>query len=274
MAYLRKSRTHYLQKLGVPVGDPGSSATLVDSSFKGAVQEHLSALFPETIFQGRYIFYGAARYDPHPHTKTGYALHLGDADRSNGGLPLPELPSDTDLIFACRDAIAGIECICNGPLESPTAVSLGRPIQIHLHRASNPAWGINPIRIGRSFTNPLLREAVKVAALLAVEEVSCDATGDIISYESTEPAIRYQDQVRLWCLRAPGRDPDFEETADSFVPRADRFDVERVRQEMNSLLLLPDEVDRVWEHFDRLDLHGKQGFTIDQCRDRSAARTR
>jgi hypothetical protein len=51
--------TAYLRTAGIPVGRPGSAVTLVDSSFKGTVQELLTAAYPHTDFQGRSGVMGA-----------------------------------------------------------------------------------------------------------------------------------------------------------------------------------------------------------------------
>ncbi|WP_371402460.1 hypothetical protein OHA10_31755 [Kribbella sp. NBC_00662] len=90
--------TDYLQANRVPVGRPGSRATVFDTSFKGTVQELLSAVYPETTFTGRYAFLGESPHDPHPGSKKGYEVHLSAAE-TRQGRPLYELPADESMLL-------------------------------------------------------------------------------------------------------------------------------------------------------------------------------
>jgi hypothetical protein len=113
----RQRLTEYLQTCGIPVGDPDSEVALVDTSYKGTVQELLTATYPKTSFQGRYAFFGASPHDTHADTKKGYALHL-DAGHSEGGRPVSELPADERLTLSHQDAIGAIEETLHGPWTS------------------------------------------------------------------------------------------------------------------------------------------------------------
>ncbi|MGC4941348.1 hypothetical protein [Kribbella sp. DT2] len=73
--------TEYLRSRGVPVGRPGSRVTVLDTSFKGTVQELLAAIHPETNFRGKYAFLAESPDDPHPGSKQGYEVHLRQGRR-------------------------------------------------------------------------------------------------------------------------------------------------------------------------------------------------
>ncbi|WP_149826082.1 hypothetical protein [Streptomyces tailanensis] len=90
--------THYLRASGVPMGLPGSSVTVVDTSFKGTVQELMSAAYPQTEIQGRYAFLALSPDDPHPEAKQGYVLHQ-EPDAVWQGLPQPYLPEQRSQTF-------------------------------------------------------------------------------------------------------------------------------------------------------------------------------
>ncbi len=93
--------TDYLHDEHVPVGRPGSRVALVDTSFKGSVQELLAAVYPETEFLGRYAFYGESPDDPHPGSKKGYEVHLA-ASETQQGRALDVLPADESKTFGHR----------------------------------------------------------------------------------------------------------------------------------------------------------------------------
>jgi hypothetical protein len=122
----RRYLADYLQRNGIPVGVPGSSVVVVDTSFKGTVQELLAAAFPQTAFSGCYVFFGQAQSDPHPGTKRGYAAHRGEA---SNGQPLQSLPDDPALTFSYIGAIEVVEYTLNGPLESPLRIGPDGPVQ-------------------------------------------------------------------------------------------------------------------------------------------------
>jgi hypothetical protein len=117
----------HLQKRGVPI-QRGGSVTLVDSSFKGTVQEMLAAIYSRTQFKGAYIWHGQHKADPHPGTKTGYATSLGNP-RSVGSLD----PAWETLVY---------EYLLRGPLSSPVGYDgAGNPIQVPESSNHNRTYG-------------------------------------------------------------------------------------------------------------------------------------
>lgn len=80
-----RAPTQYFADNDINLDRDDSEVHLIDTGYKGSVQEMLSAAYPRTRFQGHYVFFGASPHDPHPGSKKGYALHL-DTDRSSDGL--------------------------------------------------------------------------------------------------------------------------------------------------------------------------------------------
>ncbi|MBN9753966.1 hypothetical protein Ae406Ps2_6137c [Pseudonocardia sp. Ae406_Ps2] len=106
----------YLDDADIPTSD--GALTLVDNSFKGTIQELYSAAFPGVEVRGRYAIHAAHPDDPHPGTKTGYALHQPAAGRWRG-YPLAELPDEPELTLGAAEAVAAIEHTLHGPDTSP-----------------------------------------------------------------------------------------------------------------------------------------------------------
>jgi hypothetical protein len=247
--------TEYLQRSGVPVGEPGSSVTLVDTSFKGTVQELLAAAYPDTSFQGRYVFFGASPEDPHPGSKTGYALHL-DAAESSGGRPVSVLPDDPELTFAHQDAIGSIEETLHGPLGSPKRVEAGGPVQDPLAAEPDPLRGLNPELVDPAYADAVVRQGVMDVDLLAVKDYAesigaLERQGVDISGELDSGFTRFRDQIRAWISGEPV-DPEFERFMDSFVRRADKGLVSSLADAIRQVGLTPEEAREVWLDFDRL----------------------
>ncbi len=142
--------TDYLHDHEEPVGVPGTRVTLVDTSYKGTVQELLSEIYPATRFAGRYAFFAESSRDPHPGTKRGYALHLRHP-HSNDGLPVPSLPDDVALTFTHDDALGAIEETLHGPFGSPRRFTSGLVSQDSLRFRPDPLDGLNRIASHRGF---------------------------------------------------------------------------------------------------------------------------
>jgi hypothetical protein len=127
----------YLESQGVPL-DEGSAVTIVDSSFKGTVQEILNALFPRISFAGAYIWHGQSAGDPHPGSKTGYATSLAD-------------PRPPDAVDPKWETVT-YEDTLRGPLASPSGFENGRPVQ-GPESGDNPTSGIHRRLIAERFRN-------------------------------------------------------------------------------------------------------------------------
>jgi hypothetical protein len=257
----------YLQNNGVPVGRPGSEVTLVDTSYKGTVQELLAFAFPVTRFDGRYLFHGQSPDDPHPGSKKGYALHL-DTDRSDGGVPSDQLDDDPALTFAHQDAVAVIEDLLHGPMTSPRRIGQdGGPEQT---RTPPPLDGLNPLRVAEPFTDPKVREGVMDIALHAVTDyarhvATLQDTGRDWRPELDLGAERFRDEIRAWIGGQP-TDPHVARVLDSFVRRSDKATVRELAEVLDGVGLEPHTVAEVWREYDRCaDRQARKQF-VDQIR--------
>ncbi|MGW5364490.1 hypothetical protein [Actinopolymorpha pittospori] len=247
--------TEYLLMAGVPAGRPGAAITLVDTSYKGTVQELLSAVYPESNFQGRYVFYGASPMDPHPGTKKGYALNL-EADRSGGGRPLNQLPGDPSLTLAHQDAIGAVEETLHGPYTSPRRIDGDGPQQSWQRDEPEPLDGLNPLRVAEPYKDPTTREAVKAVNLLAVADYAAHiardrAAGNDTSSELRDGATAYTTQVRAW-IAGEECDPRFAEVMDSFVRRSDKAHVDALGRAIKRSGHA-DDAEPIWTAYDELD---------------------
>ncbi|MFE2995137.1 toxin glutamine deamidase domain-containing protein [Nocardia sp. NPDC059246] len=265
--------TEYFRDLGIPVGEPGSEIALVDTSYKGTVQELLSAVYPETRFEGHYMFFAESPADAHPGTKQGYALDL-DAGRSNKGLPVRELPADPSLTFSHQDALGSIEEIMHGPLDSPRGIGPdGLPEQQLQRHDTDPLEGLNPDTIHERFTDPLVREAAKRIALVPVAQIAHSIAEMRAAGLDPRPALQaghdnYVEQIRSWIGNDGGVDPNLRDVLDSFVRRGDKAQVRQLADLIEQAGLHPDEAARLWRDYTNsgIDAADKKAF-IDQIRE-------
>jgi hypothetical protein len=248
--------TDYLRQADVPVGKPDSRIVLVDTSFKGTVQELLTAAYPESRFTGRYLFLGNSPADRHPGTKHGYELQL-DAVAPFHGKTVPRLPDDPALTFACGDALATIEETLHGKMSSPRQVSADGPEQTPLRDVANPLEGLNPILVAPAFQDPTMRQAVKEAALVAVADVANDAArrqgaGADWRTPLRQGADDFRTEVRAWVAKEPDCNPELRTLLDGFVRRRDRIVVNELSTVMQGSDLAAPTQRGVWEAFDRI----------------------
>ncbi|WP_170176170.1 scabin-related ADP-ribosyltransferase [Lentzea flaviverrucosa] len=239
----------YLDSAGVPIhGDGGIS--LVDTSYKGTVQEMLTAAYPDPRFQGHYAFHGQSPGDPHPDAKKGYLVDLEPED--GGGKPLRELPDDPGRTFAHQDAIGVIEETLHGTMSSPRRIDESGPVQQPQRFEPDPAAGINPLKVAEPFQDPAVREGAKAMSLRAVVDVAREmaelrAEGGAWRDELSARAEHGRDQVRSWVAEDGSGDPRFREVMDSLVRRGDKGAVAEVEAAVRDLP--PDEQRRVWTEF-------------------------
>ena len=247
----RDRLNNYLGAAGVPVrGDNGIS--LVDTSYKGTVQEMLTALYPRPRFEGLYAFHGQDPSDPHPDAKKGYLVDLGPED--GAGKPLTELPADPARTFAHQDAIGVIEETLHGTMSSPRGIGPDGPVQQPQRFEADPTVGINPLRVAEPFTDPAVREGAKAMGLRAVVDVAEEAAarraeGGPWRAELAARAEHGRDQVRSW-VAGDDPDPRFREVMDSLVRRGDKGAVQDVEELTRDLD--PQDRRRVWAEFDAL----------------------
>ncbi|WP_024802851.1 hypothetical protein [Nocardia sp. BMG51109] len=215
----RARLTNHVESRGVPVATPGADVIIVDSSFKGTVQELLTALYPDLNVHGHYLFLGQARGDPHPDSKTGHALHL-PADASAGDATAPDSPF---AIFTEKDAVLTIEHILRGSMGKTRGYDEdGRPIR----QPESPRLDrLDPAVVSQDYTDAAVRLAVMDAGQLAVANYARyvadlrDAGGDSRG-ELSGKAENFARQVRSWVTGTGSTDPAFAELMDSFVPRS------------------------------------------------------
>lgn len=229
--------TRYLHANGVPVGREGSAVALVDTSYKGTSQEMLAAAYPATEFTGHYAFFGAHPEDPHPGSKTGYALHR-DPDPGRG-FPVASTDLAGSALWAHFDAIAAIEDLHHGALAKPHQWAEGAPEQRGMRTDDLELRDLNPARLAAGFTDPTAREAAHDAALLAVGDVAAGAgrrrrSGDPQwRGELDVAAAGFAEQLRSWIAHSDpnargGVDPRLGRVLDAFAHRLDRDAVHRV----------------------------------------------
>ncbi|WP_345673425.1 ABC transporter permease [Yinghuangia aomiensis] len=228
--------TAYLRREGVAVGGAGGAVTLVDDGYKGTIQEMLAGLYPEVDFHGRYTFFAASPHDLHPGNKQGYALHL-HADETWQGTPKSYLPSEVGLTFGSSDALYTIEETLHGPKDTPIGIDDQGPRQRNHRFNPKPLDGINPVLVSERYRDPLVREAVKSAGLLAVRDAATDAATDRDAGRDWLGILRSgQDRftrvARAWVARDPGLAPDVAELFDALVSRSNR----RVIQDLDAAL--------------------------------------
>lgn len=248
----------YLDAAGVPVHSDGG-ISLVDTSYKGTVQEMLTAAYPDPEFQGHYAFHGQSPGDPHPDAKKGYLVDLGPQD--GGGKPLRELSDDPARTFAHQDAIGVIEETLHGTMSSPRRIDEDGPVQQPQRFEDDLTKGINPMKVAEPFQDPAVREGAKAMSLRAVVDVAREmaqlrADGGAWRDELAARAEHGRDQVRSWVAEDAGTDPRFREVMDSLVRRGDKGAVAAVEDAVRDLP--PDEQRRVWTEFAALPSIGER----------------
>jgi hypothetical protein len=255
--------TDYLHDEGVPVGRPGSRVALVDTSFKGSVQELLAAVYPETEFVGRYAFHGESPYDPHPGSKKGYEVHLSATEAQ--GRALEVLPADESKTFGHRIALHSIEKLLNGPMSSPERIGVRGPEQVGQRHDPESLNGLSRGRLSPRLRDPRVREGVKVVNLRAVADLARDVAvlraggGDYRSWLD-DWAGRYRTEIRAWIGdRSP--DPRLAELLDSFVYRADNRQVEALQKTLDRAQVPDRDREAIWAAYERCGNDGdKQVF--------------
>ncbi|TDW92007.1 ABC transporter permease [Kribbella sp. VKM Ac-2566] len=258
--------TEYLQMRQVPVGRPGSRVSVFDTSFKGTVQELLSAVYPETTFTGRYAFHGESPYDPHPGSKKGYEVHLS-ASEGRGGLPLYELPPDVSKTFAHQLALNSIEELLDGPMSSPVRIGSAGPEQTGQRHHPELLDGLSRGRISPRLQHLSVREGVKVMNLQAV----ADLAGDVARVRDAggnyrrwldDWAHRYRMEIRAW-ISGGSTDPRLAELLDSFVHRADKTQAELLQKTLDRAQVPEAARQSIWTAYERCGSDGDKKVFVE-----------
>lgn len=271
--------TAYLRGAGIPAGRAGSRVTLVDSSFKGTVQELLSAAYERTDFQGRYAFLGAAPDDPRPERKHGYVVHLRAEQTGEGkGYPFDDIHPDVAWTFASKEPINVIEDSLNGPLDTPLGITGAGPRQ-RLQREDPASFrGFNPLLVPQRFRDPVTREAIKAAALLAVYDAAAErAPGQVAPdwfSDRMQERAEFTTAVRQWTKRSPAVDPALKTVLDSIVRRVDHPAYSKLQDHFAEQGLSEEQAAIVWMRMEQLpDRKARAAFvqeTIRQATDSAA----
>jgi hypothetical protein len=259
--------TRYLESRGVPVGTPGARIILVDSSFKGTVQELLSATYPHAEFRGRYLMYAESADDPHPGSKTGYALHHpADATRD---------PDDLAQFFLEKDAVLAVEQILRGPWSK--AVRFG-PDDVPIQTLETPAIDqINPLDIAPEYLEENVRLAVMdinqhavadyAESIAAVRRDGGDWRGELI--DKSEAFMR---EVRSWVTGDRDTDPAFAQLLGSFVRREDKHIVAELNTALKQRGL--DTADTaIWQDYRQLGSIDEKQAYLERIRNHSTPST-
>ncbi|MFJ1457543.1 hypothetical protein [Nocardia sp. N2S4-5] len=239
------SLTEYLQSCGISPHIPKQRITLIDTGFRGILQELLATTYPDIDFQGRYLFFAESRDDPHPGSKTGYALHLKQ-EKSNGGRPVLDLPDDPSETFAHLGAVLAVEDMLAVP-NDPEAAASGQ------RGASTIIQGINPLDIVDEFAHPAVRGAVIDLNVLAVrdyaERISMirSANGRWIEH-TRHSSQKFVTKVRQW-ISGNDRESDFAKIMSSFVRKSDWEMVSRLHDAIERHELRDDEATAAWRNY-------------------------
>ncbi|MEV6288659.1 hypothetical protein [Kribbella sp. NPDC051770] len=246
--------TEYLHAGRVPVDRPGSRVTVFDTSFKGTVQELLSAVYPETTFNGRYAFFGESPYDPHPGSKRGYEVHLS-ADETRQGRPFYELPADESKTFAHQLGINAVEELLDGPMATSIRIADGRPEQTGQRHRPEMLVGLSRGRISDRLRSLPVREGVKVVNLYAVADRARHAavlrdTGKDYRTGLEHGAARFRQEIRAW-IGGEAVEPRLKEFLDGFVHRADKQEAEALGQALDRSRVPEARAAAIWAAYDR-----------------------
>ncbi|MBO4165064.1 hypothetical protein [Micromonospora antibiotica] len=273
----------YLEASDLRLETAPGPVVIVDTGYKGSIQEMLAAAYPDVPFTGHYVFYSAAPGDPHGSSKRGHIFDAGTGPARGGRALRDELPHDPSLTFAHHEAIVAVEELLQGSQLSPTAIDpTGRPRLRRARRTGEPYEGLNPVLIGEEFTDPILREGVLAFNVLAVSRLarrvavhidpSVDgwhrtAAASVWYQELTRQVERLRDNLRGWISRdARGEaHPVLRRMLDSFVHRGDRHLVRALDERIREWPV--ERQAQIWVAFDRCPtLAAKSAFRPDGVR--------
>ncbi|MFF0723064.1 hypothetical protein [Micromonospora sp. NPDC003816] len=274
----------YLQDSDLQVESAPGPVVIVDTGYKGSIQEMLAALHPGVRFTGHYVFYSAALDDPHPGTKRGHVFDAGTGPARGGHALRGDLPLDPSLTFAHHEAIVAVEELLQGSQLSPTAMDpTGRPRLRRARRTSSPYEGLNPALIGEEFTDPVFREGVLAFNVFAVSRLARriashvdlsakgwyqTASASAWYHELAVQVERLRDNLRLWISRDPGgtMDPVLRRMLDGFVHRSDRHLIRKLDEQICEMP--PERQAQIWAAFDRCStIEAKSRFAVDDAGD-------
>ncbi|MFI6044242.1 hypothetical protein ACIA8C_21605 [Nocardia sp. NPDC051321] len=234
----RARLTEYLELRGVPVGEPGARIILVDTSFKGTVQNLLTATYPGADFHGKYLFYDQSSTDPNAGQKTAFALHRDPEGTITDPRAEANQPGGTGAnpleIFVEKDPVLAIEQILRGSLSKAVHVENGVPDQ---HPESPPLEEINPLEVAEKYLDEPVRLAVMDINQLAVADFAATVAvarreGGPWRADLDAKAKEFVNKLGAWSRREPLTEPALAEFLGSFVRREDK----RLVAQLHSLI--------------------------------------
>jgi hypothetical protein len=170
--------------------------------------------------------FGAAPDDPRPDRKRGYVVHLPAEQTDKGiGSLFDDLHPDPARTFASQDPVNTIEDTLHGPMDTPLTISPSGPVQLPQREDPVSLRGFNPLLVPERFRDPVTREAIKAAALLAVHDAAAATAANPSPADRHARLMRQRDraigEVRRWAQRSPETDPVLKTVLDSIVRRSD-----------------------------------------------------
>ncbi|MCC3332955.1 hypothetical protein [Nocardia abscessus] len=242
---------------GLPVTTPGAHIILIDSGHKGTIQEQLNAAFPKPTYSGHYLFYVQSEHDPHPNAKTGHVLHQSP-ERT-----FPAEADDPARIYAEKDPAVVFEHLLRGTM-STTHGHDNRGSPIH-DRESPSLDEINPLVVAPEYDDPGVRIAIMDIAQRTVTNYArtiaeLDKAGIDYQPNLSEQARACTQRVRSWAHGHDTGDPAFNALADSFVRRADKDLIPRLRNVITDLELGEAATTAAWRGYQQLSLADKERY--------------
>ncbi|MGI5271744.1 hypothetical protein ACQEUU_21510 [Nonomuraea sp. CA-218870] len=237
--------SRYLLEQDIPIKSARAVITIVDTGYRGSVQEMLAAIHPLRSFRGRLAFYGESANDPHPGSKMGYVMQYSKEKN-------PEPFADDIQYFT----MYFVESTLHGRFTSPPLLDETGPVQRLQRFEPDPLSGLNPVRVSERFRDPVTREIAQDVGLTALrhyaERIALMMERDEDWRGELDRGIeRYRSQVRSWVLGL-GPDPRFAEVADAFVMRDDAQVIRMLAEAVERAQLPPAEATALWRAFDRL----------------------
>ncbi|QMU69976.1 hypothetical protein [Streptacidiphilus sp. P02-A3a] len=259
----------YLTLSGIDLDSSRGKVLVVDTGYKGSIQEMLAVLYPHVVFQGHYVFHAGSDSDPHPGSKRGYVLDVPAGPGTTGTAVRGALPERHELTFTHHEAIVAVEELLQGSHLSPSRLEpTGRPRTVRARWDDDAHEGLNPFLIRGDYCDPVRREAVLAFNVIAVTHVAKEIA---VRIDPQDPAwygqavrqewyreletglLRLRAQLRAWISRTPDAESDEVLTGmlDSFVHRADRRVVNRLGAALSGTRATAAQLQWAWQIYDR-----------------------
>lgn len=235
---------------------------LVDTGYKGSIQEMLTVAYPNAVFYGLYAFYAAATRSSV--RKKGMILNL-DYEQGWGGQAIRDrIIDDPALLFAHHDAVVAVEELLRGESET--------------NMMKDPLDGLNPTKISAYYTERDVRRATLALHQIAI---TAYAAHDIDARDNSPEtwysnlgvaAERFPRELYAWLTRRPC-DAALRTLLDSFVRRADKHFVKALAEVLEAAGVPKRMKRRIWRSFDQQNTLSTKGAFVESLRIASQGRT-